>query len=127
MSELALLTKDDVLKIHRAAIERFGGLDGIRDEGLLESALSQPFAQYGAVELYPTIAQKAARYAYGICMNHPSVDGNKRVATAVMATFLRMNGCAFKPRHDELLATMMGVAASTVSFEELTRWVEAQL
>ena len=127
MSELMHLSKDQVLAIHSAAIERFGGLDGVRDYGMLESALAQPFQGFGGEELYPTIAQKAARLAYGIASNHPFADGNKRTATAVMATFLRLNGCRFKPRHDELLATMVGVAEGSVSFDELVSWLEAQL
>lgn len=65
------LDKDTVLQIHSAAIAKFGGLDGVRDEGLLESALAQPFQAFDDIELYPSLAQKAARYAYGIASNHP--------------------------------------------------------
>ena len=118
------LGKDTVLQIHSAAIARFGGLDGVRDEGLLESALAQPFQTFEGEELYPSIAQKAARYAYGISSNHPFADGNKRTATAVMAAFLRINGYRFKPRHDELLANMVGVADGSISFEQLAEWLE---
>lgn len=118
------IDKETAIAIHSAAIARFGGLDGVRDEGLLESALAQPFQTFGGEELYPTIAQKAARYAYGIASNHPFADGNKRTATAVMGAFLRMNGCRFEPGHDELLSTMLGVAEGSVSFEELASWVE---
>lgn len=121
------LDKEDVLAIHEAAIIKFGGLDGVRDEGLLESALAQPFQTFGGEELYPTLAQKAARYAYGIASNHPFVDGNKRTATAVMGAFLRLNGCRFKPRHGELLTTMTGVADGSVSFEELAEWLQEEL
>ena len=99
----------------------------MRDGGLLESALAQPFQTFGGEELYPTIAQKAARYAYGIASNHPFADGNKRTATAVMGAFLRMNGCRFKPRHDELLAAMLGVADGNVSYEQLVEWINAQV
>ena len=119
--------KETTLAIHSAAIARFGGLDGVRDDGLLESALAQPFQTFGGEELYPTLAQKAARYAYGIASNHPFADGNKRTAAAIMGTFLRMNGCCFKPRHDELLATMLGVADGSISFERLTEWLELQI
>ena len=119
--------KETALAIHSAAIARFGGLDGVRDGGLLESALAQPFQTFGGEELYPTLAQKAARYAYGIASNHPFADGNKRTATAVMGAFLRMNGCRFKPRHDELLTTMLGVADGNVSYEQLVEWVNAQV
>ncbi len=121
------LTTETVLAIHAASLARFGGLDGIRDEGLLASALAQPFHTFGDDELYPTVAQKAARYAYGIISNHPFVDGNKRTATAVMGTFLRKAGYRFKPRHEDLLTTIMGVAAGPVSYEELVRWIENEL
>ena len=99
----------------------------MRDEGLLASALAQPFQTFGGEELYPTAVQKAARYAYGIASNHPFVDGNKRTATAVMGAFLRMNGLRFKPRHDEFLATMLGVADGSVSFERFTEWLSNEI
>lgn len=127
MESIEPLDTEVVLRIHSAAIARFGGLDGVRDEGLLESALAQPFQTFGGEELYPTLAQKAARYAYGIASNHPFADGNKRTATAVLGTFLRMNGCRFKPRHDELLATMLGVVDGSVSCEQFAEWVAAQV
>ena len=91
------------------------------------SALALPFQAFGGLELSPSIAQKAARYAYGIASNHPFVDGNKRTATAVMGAFLRMNGHRFKPRHDELLAEMLGVADGSVSFEQRAEWVGTQI
>ena len=91
------------------------------------SALAQPFQTFGGAELYPTFAEKAARYAYGIARNHPFLDGNKRAATACMGAFLRINGFSFKPRADELLETMLGVAAGTVSYEELVGWVSRNL
>lgn len=117
------LSKEDVLAIHAAAIARFGGAGGVRDEGMLDSALAQPFQTFGGRELYATAAEKAARYAFGIASDHPFVDGNKRTATAVMGAYLRLSGCKFEPSHDELLSTMMGVAAGEVSYEELARWV----
>ena len=121
------IDKETAIAIHSAAIVKFGGLDGVRDEGLLESALAQPFQTFGGEEIYPTVAQKAARYAYGIASNHPFADGNKRTATAIMGVFLRMNGCRFKPRHDELLAIMVGVADGSVSFEQLADWLESHI
>ncbi|WP_165056640.1 MULTISPECIES: type II toxin-antitoxin system death-on-curing family toxin [unclassified Adlercreutzia] len=128
MSGLARpLSKEAVRSIHSAAIAKFGGLDGVRDEGLLESALAQPFQTFGGEDLYPTLAQKAARYAYGIASSHPFLDGNKRAAAAVMGAFLRLNGCCFRPRHDELLAIMMGVAGGSVSYDELSDWIQSVL
>ena len=119
--------KSDALVIHDASVDRFGGLAGIRDEGLLESALAQPQQTFGGEELYPTLAEKAARYAYGIAMNNPFMDGNKRAAAAYMGAFLRMNGSTFRPRPEELLANVLGVANGTVSCEALAEWVSRNL
>ncbi|WNZ22746.1 type II toxin-antitoxin system death-on-curing family toxin [Leptolyngbya sp. NK1-12] len=86
------LSRDSVLKIHARQIQQFGGTAGVRDEGLLESALAQPQASFGGQLLHPTIAEQAAAYLFHLAMNHPFVDGNKRTAFAVMDTFLRLNG-----------------------------------
>ena len=121
------IATEDAHAIHDASLARFGGLPGLRDVGLLESALAQPLQIFGGEELYPTLAEKAARYAYGIAKNHPFLDGNKRAATACMGAFLRLNGCRFRPSAGELLSTMLGVADGTVSYEELVGWVAANL
>ena len=88
------LSLDEVLELHADQISSFGGTPGVRDEGLLESALAQPQATFGGQFLHPTISEQAAAYLYHIAMNHPFIDGNKRTAFAVMDTFLRLNGCA---------------------------------
>ena len=103
------LTHEDVRAIHSYLIATFGGLDGLRDEGL-----------------YPSAAEKAARYAYGIVNNHPFADGNKRTGGACIGMFLRLNDIKFKPRHDELLRTVYGVADGTLGYEELVAWIEKQ-
>lgn len=121
-----MLTRDEVVAIHAASLQRFGGLPGVRDEGLLESAIAQPSQSFGDVELYPTLEEKAARLAFGLAKNHAFLDGNKRVATACMATLLRLNGRAFRPDAGELLSTMLGVADGSVTYEELVEWVRAQ-
>ena len=87
------VSKSMVLSIHARQIERFGGTPGVRDEGLLESALAQPQATFGGDFLHPTISEQAAAYLYHIAMNHPFIDGNKRTAFAVTDTFLRLNAC----------------------------------
>lgn len=119
-------TYEDANAIHEACIARFGGLAGVRDQGLLESALAQPSSGYQGHEMYPTVESKAARFAFGIMRDHPFNDGNKRTATAVMAAFLRVNGRFFRPREDDLLATMMGLADGSIGFERLVEWVEGQ-
>ena len=127
MSEaIRMLTREEVVAIHAASLERFGGLPGVRDEGLLESAIAQPSQSFGGVELYPTLEEKAARLAFGLAKNHAFPDGNKRVATACMAAVLRMNGRAFRPDAGELLSTMLGVAEGSVTYEALVEWVRVQ-
>lgn len=86
------LVLEDVLRIHARQIEKFGGTSGIRDLGLLESALAQPQATFSDKLLHATVWEQAAAYLFHLAMNHPFLDGNKRTAFAVMDTFLRLNG-----------------------------------
>lgn len=86
------LTRTDVLLLHADQIESFGGTPGLRDVGLLDSALAQPQATFAGELLHPTIPAQAAAYLYHLAMNHPFIDGNKRTSFAVMDTFLRVNG-----------------------------------
>ena len=86
------LTKEQILMLHSELIKTTGGSDGIRDIGLLESALETPFQSYGGEELYPSIWAKAARLCYGLVKNHALVDGNKRIGVHAMLVFLSVNG-----------------------------------
>jgi death-on-curing protein len=86
------IEKDTAIAIHKYLIEQFGGSLGVRDEGLLESALAQPQATFFGELLHPTIAEQAAAYLYHLAKNHAFVDGNKRVALGVTEAFLRLNG-----------------------------------
>lgn len=118
---------EDALAIHKLSIRRYGGLEGVRDKGLLESALAQPQQTFGGVELYPSLEEKAARYAFGIINNHPFADGNKRTGAAVMAVFLRANGARFKPRLIDMQDKIIALADGSLSFDELVAWIEKQL
>ncbi|MEG4391935.1 type II toxin-antitoxin system death-on-curing family toxin [Microcoleus sp. BROC3] len=117
--------KSMVLRIHARQIERLGGTPGVRDEGLLESALAQPQATFGGQFLHPTISEQAAAYLYHIAMNHPFIDGNKRTAFAVTDTFLRLNGCALNLTDDRAYDLVMRVARGTMTKEELSREFES--
>ncbi|MEW6499353.1 MAG: type II toxin-antitoxin system death-on-curing family toxin, partial [Cyanobacteriota bacterium] len=90
------IAKEMVLAIHARQLDKFGGTSGLRDAGLLDSALAQPQATFSGELLHPTIAEQAAAYLYHLAMNHPFVDGNKRTAFAVTDTFLRVNGYSLK-------------------------------
>ncbi|MEG4807016.1 type II toxin-antitoxin system death-on-curing family toxin [Microcoleus sp. F8-D1] len=114
-----------VLSIHARQIERFGGTLGVRDEGLLESALAQPQATFGGHILHPTISEQAAAYLYHTAMNHPFIDGNKRTAFAVTDTFLRLNGCTLNLTDDRVYDLVMRVARGTMTKEELATEFES--
>ena len=118
------LSLDEVLELHADQISSFGGTPGVRDEGLLESALAQPQATFGGQFLHPTISEQAAAYLYHIAMNHPFIDGNKRTAFAVTDTFLRLNGCALNLTDDGVYDLVMRVARGTMTKEELSREFE---
>ena len=119
------LSLDEVLELHADQISSFGGTPGVRDEGLLESALAQPQATFGGQFLHPTISEQAAAYLYHIAMNHPFIDGNKRTAFAVTDTFLRLNGCALNLTDDRVYDLVMRVAGGTMTKEELSTEFES--
>ena len=108
-----------VLKLHSRQIERFGGSLGIRDQGLLESALAQPEATFGGELLHSTLYDQAAAYLYHLSRNHPFIDGNKRNAFAVMDTFLRLNGCVLTLTNDQIYELVLQVAQGQMDKEEL--------
>lgn len=86
------LTKSQILQLHSELIQVTGGIDGVRDDGLLDSALESPFQTFDGDDLYPDLQQKAARLGYSLISNHPFVDGNKRIGVHTMLTFLSLNG-----------------------------------
>lgn len=117
------MPKSDVLAIHQRQIERFGGLDGIRDEGLLDSALAQPQATFFGELLHPTIHEQAAAYLYHLAKNHPFLDGNKRTAFATMIAFLWMNGYELNMTEDEAYNMVIQVAQGEMFKEELSSFL----
>ncbi|MEG4317751.1 type II toxin-antitoxin system death-on-curing family toxin [Microcoleus sp. Aus8_D1] len=119
------VSKNMVLSIHARQIEIFGGTSGVRDEGLLESALAQPQATFCGQLLHPTISAQAAAYLYHLAMNHPFLDGNKRTAFAVADTFLRLNGCTLNLTDDRAYDLVMQVARGTMTKEELSTEFES--
>jgi len=119
------LTKEQVLLLHDQLIEVTGGKNGIRDEGMLESALEAPFQAFGDVEIYPTLEEKAARLGYGLIMNHSMIDGNKRIGTHVMLVFLRLNGIKLNHTQKELSELIWSLAAGNVTCEQLCEWITA--
>lgn len=117
------LSKRQVLLLHRQLLSQTGGLPGLRDEGLLESALSAPFQGFGGVNVYPSLPQKAARLCYGLVKNHPFVDGNKRIGAHVMLVFLAINGSELTYTQEELSGIILALAAGEKTYEDLLRWL----
>lgn len=113
------LPKRLVLAMHRDLIESWGGAHGVRDEGALESALAQPQATAGGVLLHPTIQAQAAAYLFHLCMAHPFVDGNKRIAFAAMDTFLRLNGFRLDLSDEEAFSVTMAVARGDLEKDDV--------
>lgn len=109
------LTLVEVLALHEDQIVSFGGSSGIRDQGLLESALAQPQATFGGQLLNVTIYEQAAAYLYHIAMNHPFVDGNKRTAFSTMDTFLRLNGYSLTLTNEEAYDLVLAVAQGNLN------------
>ena len=119
------LGKETILEIHRRKIAHFGGLDGVRDEGLLEAALAQPWQGFGGTELYPSIEEKAARLGYEVISQHPFADGNKRTGAAVIGVLLRAHGYRFKPRTEEFYDMVYCIADGSKSYDDLVSFVRA--
>lgn len=117
------LTKKQVLMLHTQLIESTGGCDGIRDDGLLDSALETPFQSFSGEELYPSIQSKAARLCYGLVKNHAMVDGNKRIGTHTMLVFLAVNGYELKYTQKELVNLILDVADGKKEYEDILSWI----
>ena len=119
---IVYLNVPDVLEIHECVIRETGGGTGIRDSGLLESAVAQPQASFGGVELYSTIEQKAAAYCFSIVMNHPFVDGNKRTGFVAADTFLRLNGYFLKVDQKSGEETILELASGRMPKGQIAKW-----
>ena len=124
MTEPFWLTRQMVVAIHDEQLTIHGGASGLRDEGMLESALDRPKNRwsYEQAEL-AELAELAAAYAFGIARNHPLVDGNKRTSLLALYTFLGVNGVDFIVPEAEAAAMTLALAAGEVSEESLTRWI----
>lgn len=122
---MKLISKRQVLLLHQHLVDETGGSSGLRDEGLLESALNAPFQSFGDTSAYPSLQQKAARLCYGLVKNHPFIDGNKRIGAHVMLVFLALNGIELSYTQQELVNIILQVAAGEKSYEALLAWVLA--
>jgi death on curing protein len=120
---MRFLTLIEVLELHRRVIGQSGGAFGIRDIGLLESAIAQPQMTFGGEDLYPNLLEKAAALGFSIIMNHPFVDGNKRTGHAATETFLVLNGMEINASVDEQERAILAIASGELGREAFVEWL----
>lgn len=120
---MKILTENQIIRMQSSLIAHTGGSAGLREEGLLESALNAPFQTFGGAELYPTLLLKGARLGFSFIKNHPFVDGNKRIGAHAMLTFLLLNGIEIECSPSELTEIILGVASGESDFDALAEWL----
>lgn len=117
------LTASQIIKLHEQLTQQTGGSHGIRDMGLLESAIEAPFQSFGEHELYPSVQAKAARLGYGLIKNHAMIDGNKRIGAHAMLVLLALNGVSLRYTQKDLYTVILDVAAGQKGYEDLLDWI----
>ncbi|AFY79353.1 death-on-curing family protein [Pleurocapsa sp. PCC 7327] len=121
---MRFLTLIEVLELHRRVIDQSGGTFGLRDVGLLESAIAQPRMTFGGEDLYPSLLEKAAALGLSIIINHPFVDGNKRTGHAAMETFLVLNGMEINASVDEQERVVLAIASGELGRKAFVEWLQ---
>lgn len=122
---MILLTIDEIIELHGKLVAKTGGSNGLRDLGLLESAVYSAQMSFGDEEVYPTVMEKAARLMYAIVSNHAFVDGNKRIGVFVMLMTLRLNGIILQYTQSELIELGLSVAAGKLKYEDILNWLQS--
>ena len=122
---MKLLTKRQIILLHDQLIDETGGAHGIRDEGLLESAVLTPMQTFEGTELFPSVEEKAARLGYGLVKNHAFVDGNKRVGAHAMLVFLAVNGIRIWYTQKELSDIIVQIASGEKDYPNLLLWLRS--
>lgn len=112
-------------QIHSILIEKFGGTKGVRDAGLLSSALNRPFSTFDNQDLYPTIIEKAAALVESLVVNHPFIDGNKRIGYVLLRLTLLKGGFDLNAEQDEKYGFIISISTGSMNFEQIKSWIEA--
>lgn len=124
---IVYLSVEQALELHRALLARFGGRGGLRDRGALEAAIARPAATFDGEDLYPDLAAKAAALMHSLVMNHPFIDGNKRVGVSVAELFVLVNGAEIATTDAELEATTLAVARGERDVQALAIWLRQRI
>lgn len=120
---MILLTVDEIIQLHSRLVERTGGCDGLRDRGLLESAVFNVESCFGGVEAYPTVEEKAARLLFSLANNHAFVDGNKRIGVLAMLMTLSLNDVPLQYTQEELITLGLSVADGSYDYPAILKWI----
>ena len=120
-------SKDDVIFLHLEMIEKFGGSNGIRDENMLESAINTPLQTFDSLDLYPSTVEKITRLSFGLAMDHPFIDGNKRIAAKVLDMGLMANGLELKVTNEELINAFLDLASGKLDYQDFLSWVKSNI
>jgi death on curing protein len=116
---------EDILQVHQFSIDKFGGGNGIRDTGSLESAIARPFQTFGGEDLYPTIFEKAAALGESLIVNHPFIDGNKRTGFFAMISLIEDDGHFLKSTQNEAYDFTIKISTGEIRFEEMVEWLKS--
>ena len=117
------LSKERILLLHQLMAQETGGDTGVRDEGLLESAIETIYSTFDGVELYPTKEEKAAKLGFSLVSNHAFVDGNKRIGMYIMLSFLELNGIKIEATNEEIANLGLAIASGEASNEDVLNWI----
>lgn len=120
-----MITKEIILRLHELSIIEYGGAHGLRDEGLIESAVARPYQTFGGEDLYQTVYEKAAALAQSIIINHPFVDGNKRTGFLGLLAVLDGENVALTASNELIYAFVIDISTGSKSFEEIVEWLKA--
>lgn len=122
-----MISIEEVLAIHQVLIQKYGGSEGVRDEGLLVAALERPFSGFGSVEFYPKVEEKEAAILESIVKNHPFVDGNNRTGYVLMRLLLMHYGQDIRASQDEKYDFVIQVASGLLDFDGIKSWLKSRM
>lgn len=121
-----MITVEQAKKIHEILIDKYGGAKGLRDLALLESALSRPYQTFGGIELYEDVFNKAAAIIESILINHPFIDGNKRIGFVILRLILLEEGWELSASQEEKYQFVIGIASGNMDFDGILIWIKSK-